>query len=430
MFKKIYNISIIASISIILLMLISCEKQTTQNYENGPVQPRVIFNENPMTAAVVSWTTLYHSNTNKIYYDTVRREANKDLYSYSLATSRSGKVTLKPMDIQEGVPEGWYHHAELTDLQPGTAYYFVLESDGGLSDEFYFITAPENPENIKLLAGGDSRLGGEKPRYAGRTPHVERQQLKTLIGQLVEENPDIVAFVHGADYGTTADWRHLYWYFEDLQLATNSDGRLLPMLISMGNHDTEFGFMENFWLGEEINDKVAFNYYYTSQLTNDIALITLNTEISLGGMQYHWLIEELPLARDNNHWLLLNYHKPAFPAHKDPEDYRFRRVREYWVPLFEESNVDLVIESDGHTLKRTAPIRNGKVDPTGIVYIGEGGLGAPLREPDTTRWFMQGGFAMKAFHVWMIDIDSEKINLNAFSIDKDTLDTYTVIKNK
>ncbi len=59
-------------------------------------------------------------------------------------------------------------------------------------------------------------------------------------------------------------------------------------------------------------------------------------------------------------WVLVNYHKPAFPAVKDPEDYRFARVHEYWVPLFDQYRPDLVIESDGHCLKRTLSILNGQ----------------------------------------------------------------------
>jgi len=394
----------------------------------GPVHPRVIWTENPMEHAIVSWTTLYDSKENTLYFDTLSRKGVVADYAFSVSSSRSGKVTMKRMDYEEGVPEGYYHHAELIGLQPETTYYFVVESNGRRSSEFHFITAPKNPDKIRLLAGGDSRLGGEQPRYAGRTPHLERQKLKKLIGQLVEDNPDIYAFVHGADYGSTADWRHLYWYFEDLQLATTSTGRLLPLIISMGNHDTSLGFFENFYLGEDLNDYIAFSYYYATQLTDSITLITLNTEISLGGHQYHWLRDRLPVAREQSRWLLVNYHKPAFPAHKDPEDYKFRRVREYWVPLFEQNKIDLAIESDGHTLKRTLPILNGKIDPKGIVYIGEGGLGAPLREPDTTRWYLKGGFASRMYHVWMIEITHPQMELKAIDIDGVVVDTYTIRK--
>ncbi len=410
--------------------LFSCEYVNDKHHQqlNQPIHLRVIWTEDPTEHSIVSWTTLSRSSRNILYYDTVSRGALPARYAFELPAARSGKITIKPMDYEEGVPEAYYHHAELRGLLPGTTYYFMIENNGVFSGEYHFITAPTETESFRLLAGGDSRLGGEKPRYAGRTPHVVRQNMKKRIAGLVEQYPDIYALVHGADYGTTADWRHLYWYFEDLQLATTSEGRILPMVVSMGNHDTALGFFENFYLGDEINGKTAFNYFYSTNFGSEIALLTLNTEISLGGMQYHWLKDELPLIRRDNRWVLVNYHKPAFPAVKDPDDYRFARVREYWVPIFDQHRPDLVIESDGHCLKRTPPILNGQTDPDGIVYIGEGGLGAPLREPDMLRWFMQGGFGAKEYHVWMIDIGTDRIHLSAIGMDGVVLDEYTISK--
>ncbi len=424
--KKVFTATVIM---MLIVFVVACEYVNSHKHPD-PVHLRVIWTENPMEHAIISWTSLFDSDQNIVYYDTLSRSGLPAKYAFETSSVRSGRVTMKPMDYKEGVPEGYYHHAELTDLLPGTTYYFMVENDGVFSNEYHFITAPKGFENIRLLAGGDSRLGGEKPRYAGRTPHKERQRLKTLISELVEEHPDIYAFVHGADYCTTADWRHIYWYFEDLKFATTAEGRILPMIISMGNHDTELGFFENFYLGDEVNGRTAFNYFYSTNIGTDVALITLNTEISLGGMQYHWLKEELPRLRSDKRWVLVNYHKPAFPAVKDPEDYRFARVREYWVPLFDQHRPDLVIESDGHCLKRTLPILNGRIDPDGIVYIGEGGLGAPLREPDMSRWFMQGGFGAKEYHVWMIHMDQGSIHLSAIGMDGALLDAYTISKRQ
>lgn len=397
--------------------------------ESRPVHPRVIWTEKPQEHAIVSWTTLSSAQENKVYYDTISRAGSIEDYSFSTSAVKSGEITLKSRDIEEGVPEGWYHHAELTDLQASTTYYFVMESDGQATEEFHFISAPEQTDSIKLLAGGDSRLGGERPRYAGRTPHEERKAMKKLIGQLVEDDPQIMAFVHGADYGTTANWRHLYWYFEDLQLATTEQGRILPMIISMGNHDTQLGFIENFYLGS-VNEYIAFGYYYVTELTEDLALITLNTEIDVTGLQHAWLQEKLPILQEKYHTTLVNYHKPAFPAAKDPDDFKYARIRQHWVPLFEAHDVHLAIESDGHCLKRTPPIKNNAVDPEGIVYIGEGGLGAPLREPDTTRWFLKGGYADKLTHVWLIDIAANETHLQAIEKDGNVVDEHTMRRKK
>ena len=81
-----------------------------------------------------------------------------------------------------------------------------------------------------------------------------------------------------------------------------------------------------------------------------------------------------------------------------------------WVPLFEKHNVDLVCEADGHNIKRTVPIRNGKQDETGIVYIGEGGLGVPQRTPKNDRWYLQSpGMADKGHHVFVLTFREDEL---------------------
>ncbi len=424
----------IKHLSFILLLLIvaSCNTATVDSSSdsgNSPIHPRVVWTENPAGHAIISWTTPGNSAINQVHYDTVKGSDLRSEYSFQAKAVRNGKVTMKSMDFTEGVPEGYFHHAELHGLKANTTYYFILESDGNHSDEYHFITAPDDDRPVKLIAGGDSRLGTEKPRYAGRTPHRDRQEINKMIARQIEKDPEILALVHGADFCTTADWRHLYWWFEDFAYTYTSNGRILPILVSMGNHDLQIGFFENFFLGDEIND-IAFSYYYTSKITPEIALITLNTEIALTGDQYYWLEEQLEMHRPEVRWLLVNYHKPAYPATKDPESYHFKRVREAWVPLFEKHNIDLAIESDGHTLKRTVPIRNGKMDTTGITYIGEGGLGAPLRDPDTSRWFIQKpGFAASAYHIWKMSITPRSMLLEAIGLNDSVIDSHLINKN-
>lgn len=405
------------------------EKQQVEinQEELSPRHLRVIWTENPSEYAVVSWTTLFeHGKNHTVYYDTVSRGGDKMNYAFQVLASKNGAISMVDEDFTEGVYPGYYHHADLRGLQAATDYYFIVESDGLVSEEFYFKSAPNDDREFSLLWGGDSRLGGESPRYAGRTPHVDRQGMNRRIKALLDEDPNIMGFIHGADYGTTADWRHLYWWFEDHEIVIGEGNRLLPLIISRGNHDMQIGFEENFWLGD-IQRERGFDYYFSTQMGTQTAILTLNTEISVAGDQRDWLEENLAKLRKENRWLLVNYHRPAYPVVKDFENATFKRVRETWVPYFEKYNVDLALESDGHILKRTVPIRNNKYDETGIIYIGEGGLGVPQRVADSTRWFIQPpGFAMSANNVHKLTFSPEKIAIQAFGMDGDTLDQFEV----
>lgn len=165
---------------------------------------------------------------------------------------------------------------------------------------------------------------------------------------------------------------------------------------------------------------------HQTSLSEQVELVTLNTEISLAGDQRAWLEEKLGDLRDGNRWLLASYHRPAYSSVRSLQDGATRR--DNWVPLFERYNVDLVCESHDHALKRTLPIRSHAPDlENGIVYIGDGGLGVPQRVPDPSRWWLQEpGFAKAVHHVHMFEIGSDAIRVRAFGMEGDTLDDFTL----
>ncbi|CAN5379063.1 metallophosphoesterase family protein [soil metagenome] len=415
----------------VLLLFCGCqqtEKKTTypDGFDAAPRHVRVIWTEQPSHHAIISWSTLFEKgNENVVYYDTVPRLGRTNQYAFQMKAKRNGEITMLDMDFTEGVPPGYFHHSEINDLLPLTKYFFVVETDGQISDEYYFITAPKEDRTLAVLWGGDSRLGGINPVYAGNTPHIGRQNMNRVIAGLIDRQEDIFAFLHGADYAKTAEWRHLFWWFEDHQLVKGKDNRLLPLVISRGNHDEAIGFLENFWLGN-LSDKNSFNYYFHTRFTPEVSIITLNTEISVRGDQRGWLEKELAATRPEKRWLVVHYHRPAYPVAQSFNHDTAPRLREAWVPLFEKYNIDLAAESDGHILKRTLPIRNNKPDETGIVYVGEGGLGVPQRVvDDTTRWYIQPpGFAASADNVFMFTFRQDSLLVTAYGADGNVLDEY------
>ena len=208
--------------------------------------------------------------------------------------------------------------------------------------------------SFSVLFGGDSRSG-----------HFARAQVNLLMAALSEKNPEIIAFAHGGDYiGSGKNWGQWSRWLSQHELTVAASGKVLPIIPTRGNHDGGPLFDEIF---DSPGGKERENYFST-RLSPQVALVTLNSETKAGGAQRTWLGKTLQSLRPEVRWLLAEYHRPAWPAVKRPG-----AAQEFWVPLFEEFDVDLVVESDGHVIKRTVPIRNEKKDSTGVVYVGEGG---------------------------------------------------------
>ncbi len=375
---------------------------------------RVLWMGDPAREAVVSWTTRSEGSQHRVHYDTEPRGGDPESYAFTENSFKDGAYTLVEADAEWSEP-GYYHHVYLSGLQPSTTYYLIMRSDGNVSREFHFRTAPAGDEPVKLLFGGDSRLGKVEPYE-----HNDRQNMNLRMADFVERNPEILALVHGGDYCVRAEWRYLDGWLSDHELTTTEDGRLLPIIPARGNHDRQIGFEEMFAWPEPTN------YYYTTRITEEIAVVTLNTEISLAGDQREWLEKELARLREDFRWVFVTYHRPAYSSVRSLQDGALRR--DNWVPLFERFNVDLVYESHDHALKRTLPIRSHAPDfENGIVYIGDGGLGVPQRDPDPTRWWLQEpGFTRPAHHFHFFEISDDFVRVRAIGMDGSTLDNFVL----
>ncbi len=376
----------------------------TASADTTPEHPRVIWLEDPAHSATLVWITDDPGDDHRAYFDTQPRNGETDAYRHEIEASRT---------IEETNGNVWFHHAELDDLHPSTTYHFTVESDGETGPERHFETAPADDRPVDLLYGGDSRSNPENRREVNR-------RIRTLF----DENDRLIGMIHGGDYVETAlIWDQLAQWLDDWELTNADDGGVIPIVPARGNH--EFSPAQATDELDNYNGMFGLpggpdNDYWTTTIGSRIAIVTLDTNGTLGGEQREWLDEQLATLTDEYTWVIPSYHRPAYPAVK-----RAGAARQHWVPLFEQYDVDLVLESDGHVLKRTVPIRDGEQADDGIVYVGEGGLGVKQRSPKD-RWFLESpGMATASHHVQLLSFGPEKLDYRAIALDGSTLDEAT-----
>jgi len=299
------------------------------------------------------------------------------------------------------------HRVELTGLEPATEYRFQT---GEFERQYVFRTMPETIyEPLRFAAGGDTW-------YEGMFERVNR----------VAMNYDPEFIVWGGDlaYADAREDRLYRWesWFERVRddLITD-EGRVIPIILAIGNHEMinhhyPAASMEDFLeredeIGESTREWREANatYFYSLfafpghpgygvlDFGNYLSLLSLDSSHSnlIGGRQTAWL-EEVLQARQGTAHLIPFYHKPAYPSHRvEAPGERLQiwssQVLEYWVPLFEQYGVRVALENDDHTYKRTYPLRGDKIDPSGIVYIGDGAWGVSARTPKTPEevWYIK-----------------------------------------
>lgn len=362
-----------------------------------PRYPHVVWHEDPAHRATIVWVTGEPGESHAVHYGPDSRDGALEDYRHRVEATRT---------VPEYGEHVYFHHAELTDLHPSATYHFTVVSDGKTSKEWHFETAPADDRPVTLLYGGDSRSSREN-----------RQRVNRRIGTYVESHDDVIGFVHGGDYIVSGmTWKQWRGWLEDWQLTRTSEGRLLPIVPGRGNH--EFSLAQRTEQIDNYNGIFGLpggteRDYWTTRVGSQIAVVTLDTNTRMAGQQRDWLKQQLETWTDSRRWIVANYHRPAYPAVKSPG-----AARKHWVPLFEEYDIDLVCESDGHVLKRTVPILEGERDPDGIVYVGEGGLGVPQRTPRSNRWYLEEpGVTTSRHHFQVLEFGPHSLDYRAIAVD-------------
>lgn len=345
--------------TICLLLIFTISNAASDKY-------RIMLRDNPSTTIVIGWNQISgHSST--VYYGTT--DYGIDFEKYSSTQNPTRIVKYKGMDN---------HFVRLKNLLPNTAYYFVIKDSEGVSKRLWFKTAPSSKERLSLIAGGDSRNNRKF-----------RQNANNLVSKL---KPHAILFGGDMTSGDTdLEWQE---WMDDWQLTIASDNRIFPVIASRGNHERDDASIYNLF-----DTPSKQNYYSISFGNRYLKIMTLNTEIAIPGEQTNWFTNELKSSKKVT-WKIVQYHKPMRPHVSRKKEGNAQYMS--WANLIYKNNVQLVIESDAHTVKTTWPIipstKSGndegfiRNDRKGTVYVGEGCWGAPLRENDDSKsWTRDSG---------------------------------------
>ena len=287
----------------------------------------------------------------------------------------------------------WVRRVELNGLAPDTVYEFTTgdtaPSSGAPSDRFR--TAPDKLERpVRFVSGGDTMHRRDWFEVMNRVAGAQDPDFALIAGDL--------AYADDKDLG-----RWLDWFAAVYHTLRAPDGRLIPMVIGIGNHE-----VKGHYNGRVAEDAAFFHAFfalpedrtfYALDFGTYLSLLLLDTDHTrpIAGEQTQWLASALA-ARADRRFVFPAYHYPAYGTTKRPKDGglpsehpRSMDIRREWSPLFEKNAVTAVFENDHHAYKRTYPIREGRRDDeAGVVYLGDGAWGVEVRPVVTPEeaWYL------------------------------------------
>ncbi len=309
--------------------------------------------------------------------------------------------------------------ADLKDLKPGTMYYFMAgDEKHGYTKERSFRTLQGGAAPLRFVNGGD--MGTDR-----RT-----EKLLKLAGK---QDPDFgviggdIPYSNGllAEYG---DWTQ--WFANWDKYMVTSDGRMIPIVAAIGNHEVNGYETDN----QELRSPDYMSLfggqgpaaYYSRRFGDNVIFLLLDSGHlnPHAGAQTQWIEQELAKYKDVK-CKFAAYHVPLYPTHRPYDGQGSVNGRTYWGPLFDTYGLTVGFEHHDHVFKRSKPLRGNRVVEHGTVYVGDGAFGVDPRETDPQpRWYneKEGSIA----HFWVVDVRSDGVSLKAIDEDGVTVDAFTL----
>jgi hypothetical protein len=316
--------------------------------------------------------------------------------------------------------ETYVHRVDLEGLKEDSDYLFKIEGD---RREYRFKTMPRQlVREVRFAVGGDAY-------YYWGTEVFKRMNL-----MIKAHDPDF--YVIGGDLAYTIGKKRLLrgrgWELHRWQMFLRTlqrtirgpEGRLIPFLPVVGNHDVKSNSSKPQMFYELFAFPEGGKAYRSLDFGKYLRLVLLDTghTTPIVGGQTEWLSQTLQTSEAAYTFPI--YHVSAYPSYYPFLNKTSDLLRGHWVPLFEKYQLSVAFEHHNHCYKKTHPIKAGKIDPTGVVYLGDGSWGVAPRQPNSNLWYMEKVSSINS--VYIVSLSEKGCTIEAKTSKGETLDQMVV----
>lgn len=314
------------------------------------------------------------------------------------------------------------HSVTFTNLQPDTLYTYRVKGAGSWSEWLQFRTAAAAFAPFSLIYFGDAQNHNKS--------HVSRVMREALL-----ERPRARVMLHAGDLISQRDGNHDNEWGEWFD-ALGWQGAMINQFITPGNHeysDDDLGpvvlspqFAGQFASLQNGPAGLESSVYYTQY--QGVLLISLNSTAAvedeqLARVQADWLATVLKQAAGQQvkpRWTLVTFHHPLFSVSEGRDN---ARLRQYWQPILEQYQVDLVLQGHDHTYGRQLSKANN-----GPVYlVSVAGPKMYLSSQQAQRNTQRLAEDTQLFQ--LIDFSQDSLQYQARTASGELYDAFTLSKN-
>lgn len=327
-----------------------------------------------------------------------------------------------------GQTEATHYAATATGLDPDTTYqYRVGDTDQGTGPWQSFTTAADSNEPFTFL-------------YFGDIQDDISERAAPVVQSALEAEPEAELAVHSGDLvdhaNNDAQWTE--WFDAFGPRATGG----MNHVAAPGNHEYTGSDLSDYWApqfpgpdngpGSDLAETVHYTDYqgvrFVSLNSNYREAVAEDDAEQWLQIQRGWLVQVL---RNNpNPWTVVTFHHPVFSSHPDHEN---EPLREAWLEVLEEHDVDLVLQGHDHSYSRGNVVEHrpqGPDEHTGPVYV-IAVTGPKMYGAEEDEWTANDAEiraqATDTQTFQTVRVDGDTMHYSARTSDGNRIDTFTIV---
>ena len=266
-------------------------------------------------------------------------------------------------DVDTSLTDGvayHYNHVTVTGLEPNTTYYYTVEKNGVQTEVETYET--QSFDTVKMLYVGDPQIGASKGQpQGGETLAAETGAANTAarndafgwnrtLEAALAQDPDVSFIISAGDQvnktGQAKEEEYAGYLSPDVLAG-------LPVATTIGNHDSlNADYMYHFNnpnATEYGATQAGGDYYYSYSNGLFIVLNTNNYNVA----EHEQAIQEAIASDPNAAWRIVTIHQDIYGSGLDHSDTDGMILRTQLTPIFDEYDIDVVLQGHDHTYSRS-----------------------------------------------------------------------------
>ncbi|AQQ67039.1 hypothetical protein Mag101_04825 [Microbulbifer agarilyticus] len=388
------------------------QKIEVDAYRPSPVPDRILMSlsGDPATERAVNWRTDNNAQQARAQYTLADGGPDQE--------ARAATVDAATEILETGEYRSFHHSVRFKSLRPSTQYIYRVGDGQVWSEWMQFRTASTEAEPFGFIYFGDAQ-NDLKSRWS----RVARQAYTGM--------PKADFILHAGDLvnkpENDQEWGQ--WFY-----AAGWINGSTPSIATPGNHEYKDDKLAKQWrphftLPENGPDNALLAesvYFLDYQGTRFISLNSQSLSVDseeTALQQRDWL--ERVLSDNPNHWTVIFHHHPMMPATKRRTPHE--GLNEYFKPLYEKFNVDLVLQGHDHSYARGENLSSGgtwlgQQSPVYVVSVS-----GPKMYDGGASWPKVAGRDLQLYQ--LIEVDQNRIRYRSYRADGVLFDQFVLEKD-